>query len=179
MFSNWNDRFSTEFRASNFELLNRQITIGPTDFGEVRIETYNDHDGDGQLNRANVYLGADDSRQANKMNYDTTNWKLAGNYALDNHLLTFDYELDQIEMFNLFLPHTHTENRFDEECNTSNPNGCIDAFREARPDDIYFGTTRLIVVGGHTLTSALSRNSRVFAKTTVSLVTLSSEICVT
>jgi hypothetical protein len=141
LFSDWNDRFSTEIRVSDFELLNRQNTIGPTDFGEIHVRTYNDHDGDGNLSRATVYLGADDSRQANEMNYDTTNWKLAGTYALDNHVLTFGYELDQIDMFNLFLPHTQTENRHDEECSTSNPNGCIEAFREARPDDIYFGTT--------------------------------------
>ena len=32
-----------------------------------------------------------------------------------------------------------TENRFDEECNPGNPNGCIEAFREGRPDDIYYG----------------------------------------
>jgi outer membrane receptor for ferrienterochelin and colicin len=141
LFSSWNDRFSTEMRVSYSELLNRQITIGPTDFGEVQIRTYNDPDGDGNFARATVYLGADDSRQANKLNYDTWNWKLAGTYALDNHLLTFGYELDQIEMFNLYLPHTQTENRFDEECGSSNPNGCIDGFREGRPDDIYFGTT--------------------------------------
>jgi len=141
LFSTWNDRFSTEFRVSYSELINRQITIGPTDFGEVQVETWNDPDGDGNFAKAIVYLGADDSRQANQLNYDTWNWKLAGTYALDNHLLTFGYELDQIEMFNLFLPHTQTENRFDEECGPSNPNGCIEGFREGRPDDIYFGTT--------------------------------------
>lgn len=141
LFSNWTDRFTTEFRVSYSELINRQITIGPKEFGEIRIQTWNDPDGDGNFARAHVYLGADDSRQANQLNYDTWNWKLAGNYALDNHFLTFGYELDQIELFNLFLQHIYTENRFDEECGPSNPNGCIDAFREGRPDDIYYGTT--------------------------------------
>jgi outer membrane receptor for ferrienterochelin and colicin len=141
LFSNWTDRFSTEFRVSYSELINRQITIGPKEFGEVQIRTYNDHDGDGNLSRATIYLGADDSRQANKLNYDTTNWKLAGNYALDNHLLTFGYELDQINMFNLFLPHIQTENRFDEGCRDTNPNGCIDDFRLGLVNDIYYGAT--------------------------------------
>ena len=57
---------------------------------------------------ATVYFGADDSRQANELNYETWNYKLAGSYQLDNHRLTFGYELDDLEIFNLFIQHVYT-----------------------------------------------------------------------
>ncbi|MEE4174855.1 MAG: TonB-dependent receptor [Xanthomonadales bacterium] len=137
LFSDWTDRFSTEVRLSYFDLDNRQISLGGTDFGEFQIETWNQVDGDWQ--RAVVYAGGDDSRQANKLTYDTINLRLAGSYALDNHILTFGYERDDLDVFNLFVQHVQTENRFDEECGPDNPNGCIQALIEGRPDDIYYG----------------------------------------
>jgi hypothetical protein len=79
LFSNWTENFSTEFRYAYQELDNRQIPLGGTDFGEVQIHTFNDPDGAGPISpqRANVYLGADDSRHANDLKYDTTSYKLA------------------------------------------------------------------------------------------------------
>jgi hypothetical protein len=143
LFSNWTDKFSTEARVSYLKLDNRQVSrSGVRDdgiFGEVRVETWNDDDGDGVFSRANVYLGTDDSRQANKLKYKSWNYKLVGNYELGDHLLTGGFEQDSIDVFNLFIQHTETENRFDEECGSSNPDGCILAFLEARPDDIYYG----------------------------------------
>jgi hypothetical protein len=143
LFSNWTDKFSTEARVSHLKLDNRQVSrSGVRDdgiFGEAQIRTYNDDDGDGVFSRATVYLGTDDSRQSNKLKYKSWNWKLAGNYELGDHLLTGGFEQDSIDVFNLFIQHTETENRFDEECGSSNPNGCITAFLEARPDDIYYG----------------------------------------
>ncbi len=142
LFSNWTDRFSTEARVSMLDLDNRQISRSGTRdqgvFGEVQVETWNDDDGDGRYSRAVVYLGTDDSRQANKMDYEVLNLKLAGHFEAGNHLITGGFEQDDIDIFNIFIQHVDTENRFDEECGSDNPNGCIDAFREARPDDIYF-----------------------------------------
>jgi hypothetical protein len=139
LFSNWTDAFSTEIRGSYLKLDNRQVSRSGGDFGEVQVETWNDADGDGIYSSAVVYMGTDDSRQSNKLSYDVKSLKLAGNYELNDHLLTFGYEVDDIDVFNLFIQHTQTENRFDEECGPTNPNGCIDAFREGRPDDIYYG----------------------------------------
>ena len=143
LFSDWTDRFTTEIRVSNFKLDNRQIsradTGGPdnTRFPEFQIRTYNDG------YSATVFAGIDDSRQANKLNYETWNYKLAGAYALNNHLLTFGYELDDLSIFNLFLQHTQTEDRFDSTCSTSNPNGCIDALRNGTPNRVYYGNSRI------------------------------------
>lgn len=141
LFSNWTDRFSTEARVSSLKLDNRQISRAGGQFGEVQVETYNDDDGDGIYSQALVYLGTDDSRQANKLSYEAMNFKLAGHYEMGDHLLTAGYELDDLDVYNLFIQHTRTENRFDEECrgNPEQANGCIEAFREGRPDDIYYG----------------------------------------
>ncbi len=140
LFSNWTDRFSTEVRYSNLKLDNRQISRGRNEIGEIQIRTFN-VDETGATNLATVYLGTDDSRQANKLDYEANNIKLAGLYELGDHLLTFGYELDDLDIFNLFVQHTRGEYRFDEECSSTNPNGCIEAFREGRPDDIYYGNS--------------------------------------
>lgn len=138
-FSEWNDRFSTEIRAGTSTLDNRQISRDTAGFGEVQVETWADPDGDGFFESALVYLGGDDSRQSNKLKYDTTNFKLAGTYNMGNHLLTAGYEYEEIDIFNLFVQHTIGEYRFDEDCNGALPDGCIDQFELFQPDDIFYG----------------------------------------
>ncbi len=103
LYSDWNSNFSTEFRAAYLELDNRQISVGGTDFGEIRVE----------LDDVDVYLGGDDSRQSNKLKYDVFTLALKGNYYMDNgHLLTFGAERETLDIFNLFVQHTETEIRF-------------------------------------------------------------------
>ena len=94
LFSSWGENFTTELRVSYQELDNRQIPLGGTDFGEVQILTFNDPDGPGPISpqSATVYLGADDSRHANKLYYETSNYKLAGTYTLGDHVITCGYE---------------------------------------------------------------------------------------
>ena len=123
IFSDWNDSFSTEVRAGNFELDNRQLNIGEPGFGEVQVQTWNDG------NRATVYLGVDDSRQSNKLFYETDNYKFAGTYITGNHVITGGFERDELDIFNLFIQETEGEIRFDRSCGPDDPNGCIDAFR--------------------------------------------------
>jgi hypothetical protein len=167
LFSDWTDNFSTELRVGYSELDNRQNTItnagplpGEEAFGEVQIETYADVDGDGSFSRAIVYLGGDDSRQANVLNYETFNLKLEGAWTLGDHTISAGYELEEYEIYNLFIQHNIGEYRFDEEneidpdgvedsgdefdvgCSRSgNPDGCIDQFEDFSPDDIYYGNT--------------------------------------
>ena len=49
-----------KFAAATTDIDNRQESLGGTDFGEFRIDT----------GAVDVYLGSDDSRQANDLNYD-------------------------------------------------------------------------------------------------------------
>lgn len=124
LFSDWTDQFSTEVRAGNLKLDAKVQNIGEPGFGEVQIRTYNGNDS------ATVYLGVDDSRQSNDLNYETDNYKFAGKYVTGNHVITGGYELDELTIFNLFIQETEGEYRFDRSCGVDDPNGCIDAFRE-------------------------------------------------
>ncbi len=103
LYSDWTENFSTELRIAYLEIDNRQIPVGGTDFGEIRVELAN----------VDVYLGADDSRQSNKLDYDVTTIALKGKYYLNGHNLTFGIEREELEVFNLFVQHTETEIRFD------------------------------------------------------------------
>lgn len=118
LYSNWNDRFSTEFRLGMQDLDNRQIPVGGTDFGEIRVE----------LDDVDVYLGADDSRHANDLNYDVFNFALKGKYDLGSHFLTFGIEREDLDIFNMFVQHVETEIRFDG----------IDNFENGTPSAIYY-----------------------------------------
>jgi hypothetical protein len=145
VFSGWSENFSTEFRFSYQELDNRQISLGGTDFGEVQIHTFNDPDGAGPISpqRANVYLGADDSRHANDLKYDTTTWKLAGSYRLGDHVLTAGIEREELDVFNMFIQEAEGEYLFQSEggapmCDAANPDGCIDAFETGNPNRITY-----------------------------------------
>lgn len=102
--SDWSDNFSTEVRVAHTELENRQSSLdAASSFGEVQIR----HNG------TTIFLGPDDSRQSNEMNWENTTFKLSGNYYLDEHTITAGYEYETLTAFNLFMQHTQGEFRFD------------------------------------------------------------------
>lgn len=92
VFSDWTDNFSTEARITYLTLANRQISVAGTEFGEIQIQ-------DGSNT---VFLGADDSRHANQLSYDSLNVRLRGDYRLENHTLTAGFETETLDIFNLF-----------------------------------------------------------------------------
>ena len=110
LYSDWTPNLSTELRASYVDLDNRQIPVWGTDnWGEVQIRLDND------LNSGNstIYLGADDSRQANKLAYELWNYKAAANYTMGDHLFTAGVEREEFSVFNLFVQQAIGEWRFD------------------------------------------------------------------
>jgi hypothetical protein len=102
IFSDWTDNFSTELRASYQEVDPRVASLGGTDFGEIRIEAGN----------VDVYLGGDDSRSANDLDYDVFDLIFRANYNAGNHNFTFGAETQRVEVFNLFIQQAETEIRF-------------------------------------------------------------------
>ena len=131
--ANWNDNLTTEVRISAIELDNRQNNIGDTDFGEVQVRTFGPN-GD----RATVYLGADDSRHSNDLNWDTLGFKITAAYTLGEHTISGGWERDDLEVFNLFVQETEGEFEFEALCDAGNPDGCIDQFEAGQPDDITY-----------------------------------------
>jgi hypothetical protein len=123
VFSDWTDAFSTEMRLGYSELINSQVNIGPGGLGEVQITVNNG-------SRATVFLGVDDSRQSNRLNYDTTFLKFAGTYSLGDHLIYAGYEFEEYNVFNMFVQHSIGEYRFNS----------IDDFEAGVPARIYYGS---------------------------------------
>ncbi len=146
--SQWTNEFSTEIIYSTNEMIDGQNTVGPLDFGDHQIEV------DGNT----VYLGADDSRQANALDWESTFIRLSGQYLLGDHVLTFGYERDELSVFNQFVQHARggeydyfddsegnsaacsllsAQGRFDDaSCGLSG----IDKFELARPSRVYYGS---------------------------------------
>lgn len=148
LFSQWNDALSTEIFVNTNTMVDSQVTSGPRDFADFQIS----------LARDTVYLGADDSRQANNLNWESAFWKFSGEYLYGDHLLTFGYERDELDVFNIFVQHSRggEYDFFDDSagnpahCSALNAQGrfddsaCamsgIDRFELGRPSRVYYGS---------------------------------------
>jgi len=100
LFSNWTDRFSTELRYSSLDLQDLQ---GPLGGGEAQDDNkpriiVQDGAGDDIL-----LSGPGQFRSANDLRYTLDQFKLAGDYVMGDHTLTAGYELDRLDVFNLFV----------------------------------------------------------------------------
>lgn len=140
LYSDWTDNFSTELRIGYSELDNRQLSLGGTDFGEITIEL-----GDDTPEASDdvfIYLGGDDSRQANKLKYETINFALKGFYTAGDHDLTFGFERETIDVFNLFIQHVETEIDFDGNPNTAGAfDPAIENFRLGLADNVDYNNS--------------------------------------
>ncbi|NRA82811.1 MAG: TonB-dependent receptor [Gammaproteobacteria bacterium] len=96
VFSVWSDDFSTEAKISYKESVNSQVSLGGYDFGEVKIKTENG---------GKIMLGADDSRHANQLTNETLQMRLSGEYLLGEHAISFGWEYEKVEVFNIFMQH--------------------------------------------------------------------------
>jgi hypothetical protein len=119
LFSDWNDRFSTEIRYSHTDVDFLQESFAGKDFGEIRVE----------LDDVDVYLGQDDSRQANDLDWEMDQLVLRGSYVAGNHIITAGFEREDMDVFNLFYQHVDTEIRFDG----------IENFRNGMASRVYYG----------------------------------------
>ena len=146
--SNWTNAFSTELFISRNDMDDSQVTVGPKDFGDFQIN----------IGSNTVYLGADDSRQANALNTDSTFFKLAAQYLQGRQVMTAGYEIESLTIFNQFVQHSRggeydffddsggnpahcagltAQGRFDDPaCGLSG----IDKFELGRPNRIFYGS---------------------------------------
>ena len=119
IYSDWTEKFSTEVRLSYSEVDFLQQCVAGAEFGEMRIE----------LDSVDVYLGCDDSRQANDLDWTVDQTVIKGTLVEGNHTITAGYERESLDIFNLFYQHVDTEIRFDG----------IDNFRAGNAARIYYG----------------------------------------
>ena len=151
--SQWTDALSTEIYYSHAKMTDSQVTVGPKDFADMQITI------EGEAGRNTVYLGADDSRQANSLNYTSDFLKLSAEYLVGDHVITAGYEQEKLDVFNIFVQHSRGgEYDFFDDSFTNDPacaalttqermdgvNGCepsgIDRFELGRPSRIYYGS---------------------------------------
>ena len=93
-FADWNDELSTEFKILYKDVKTSQESLG-ADFAQMAITT----PGGGT-----VYIGPDQFRHANELDNQRLNLAFKGSYYLsDEHNLTFGYERDSLDIFNLFV----------------------------------------------------------------------------
>lgn len=117
LYSDWTPNLNTEFRASYLDLDNRQIPVAGLDgFGEVQIRVPNDL----RSGTTTIYLGADDSRHANKLQYELWNYKAQANYTKGDHLFTVGAEREEFSVFNLFIQEVQGEWRFSSPTDFAN-----------------------------------------------------------
>ncbi len=95
LFSDWTADFSTEAKVSYKESVNGQVPVAGYGFGEVKI----DHNG-GSIN-----LGPDDSRHANRLTNETLQVRLSAEYLTGDHAISFGWEYEQVDVFNIFMQH--------------------------------------------------------------------------
>lgn len=94
VFSNWNDRFSTEFKLGSKDVKNRQISVS-TNTADFAITT-----SAGGL----IAAGGDRFRHTNELDNETITIKLKGDYEVGDHVLTAGWEQEDHTVRNLFLP---------------------------------------------------------------------------
>ncbi len=123
LYSDWNADFSTEVRLEKSTLDNRQISLdAASGFAEAQIRTDNG---------GTIYIGPDDSRQSNDLNWDNFSAKLAATYYLGDHKITGGIEYKKLDIFNLFMQHTVGEYRFRS----------IEDFEAGAVDRIYYNNS--------------------------------------
>ena len=152
--SQWNDRFSTELFYNNSTMQDSQVTVGDGGFADTQI-TIEEADG----TRNTVYLGADDSRQANSLDTEVSLIKLSASYLAGDHVVTAGYDRETLDIFNIFVQHSRggeydyfdsaagndaacaaltAQERYDgvDGCRVSG----IDRFELGRPNRMYYGS---------------------------------------
>ena len=102
LFSQWTDNFSTEVRVSRLDVADIQGPVGggeaQSDMPIVRINIDNIN----QPGR-DIISGPGFSRSANELTTQLDQLKFKGNLALGRHTLTAGVEVDQFDVFNLFV----------------------------------------------------------------------------
>jgi hypothetical protein len=131
--SQWTDAFSTQVYYTDTRMNDSQVTVGPKEMGDHQIEIGNN----------TVYLGADDSRQANRLFTDASLLKLSGRWLAGNHDFSVGYEREELRVFNIFVQHSNG-GEWDYWDDTSGNDAACDLLdAQGRHDDANCGTSGL------------------------------------
>ena len=107
LFSDWTENFSTEFSYTRKEAENITSNLAGSDFAAVRV--YLDPAG---FDNRSIMFGPERSRHANQLTNDLDQFRLVGKYQAGNHRLTFGYERENLEIYNVFVQAANAEYEF-------------------------------------------------------------------
>jgi len=113
LFSDWTDRFSTEFSFTRKEVENISQGLAGNDFAAMQV--YLDSPYGAQTGvRRSIRFGPERSRHANALTVDTTQYRFVGKYdAGFGHRFTAGIEREEQDIFNLFVQVANAEYEFD------------------------------------------------------------------
>jgi outer membrane receptor for ferrienterochelin and colicin len=104
VFSDWSDNFSTEIKISNSTQTTGQDSVDGSDFANFQIAT---------PTGGTVSVGPDYFRHANALANELWQYKIRGEYLYDNHTISFGFERQSQDIFNLFVPGSEGSYEFD------------------------------------------------------------------
>lgn len=107
LFSDWSDNFSTEFSFSRKETENITSNLGGSDFAAMRV--YLPRQGSVT---PSIIFGPERSRHANSLTNDLNQYRFVGKYQARGHRLTFGYEREDLEIYNVFVQAANAEYEF-------------------------------------------------------------------
>ena len=94
LFSNWTDRFSTELRIGRKDVTNRQISV---DGSAAEFQVFTPGGGA-------ILAGGDRFRHSNELDNESDIFRLKGDFAAGDHILTLGFERESKTVRNRFLP---------------------------------------------------------------------------
>jgi len=131
--SQWTDAFSTQIYYTDTRMNDSQVTVGPKEMGDHQID----------FNNGTVYLGADDSRQANSLFTDAKMFKLQGLWLAGDHAFSAGYEREELTVFNMFVQHSNGGEWDYWDNSSGNDPACAALDAQGRHDDPICGTSGL------------------------------------
>lgn len=112
LFSDWTDRFSTEFSYTRKEVENISQGLAGNDFAAMQIYLDSPY-GAQSGTRRSIRFGPERSRAANALTVDTTQYRFVGKYdAGFGHRFTVGVEREEQDIFNLFVQVANGEYEF-------------------------------------------------------------------
>lgn len=122
LYSDWSSEFSTQLSMTYMDVATDQISNG--DFGDVTV----------RVGSNQVTLGSDVSRHSNDLKKKSWIFAADGDYLLDDHTISFGYQMKRQDIFNLFLQGTKGEYLFDSIADFQNRRGRV-FYRNAVSND--------------------------------------------
>ena len=104
VFSDWTDSFHTEFKVAYKDVDNLQAPLGGTEFAQMEVDL---------ASGGAIRFGPDVFRHANFLLNENFQIKAKGDYYLGDHTISFGYEYENVEIFNIFAPYSLGSYSFD------------------------------------------------------------------